>query len=82
VDDAVTSGHLHLAFGAIGKTSDGQREEKNAAVGRELVQALGAAAFSASWSGDVAQRILLQVDPWLKRSPAHPATFGPRQATG
>jgi hypothetical protein len=78
VDDAVTSGRLHLAFGAIGKTSDGQREEKNAAVGRQLVQALGAAAFASTWNGDAAQRILLQVDPWLKRSPTRPATVRPR----
>ncbi|SDH94063.1 hypothetical protein [Variovorax sp. OV700] len=70
VDDAVASGCLRLAFGAIGKTSDGQREERNTEVGRTIMQTLRTCAFSPSWSGDVAQRIVIPVDPWHKRSPS------------
>ncbi len=60
-EGAVDSGTLYLAYGAVDKDKDAARD-----VALRIVQVLQDAGLTATWNGDLRQRILVKLN-WQKR---------------
>lgn len=61
-DNAVEGGQLYLAYGS-------EKESDVLGIGKEVVEVLNRHGLATEWSGEVTQRIKIQLDGWHKRSP-------------
>lgn len=66
---AMHGGRLHLAFSGGMIPDVEQREANSQAVGHRIVALLLAAGFGAKWSGNINERIEVDIGQWRKRAP-------------